>query len=382
MRDCQFWNPTKIIFGKSALEKLRENIAEYGDKILLTYGQRSIKRNGIYQRVKKQLKGFKVNEFGGIEPNPRVETVRKALVKFKKDKPEFILACGGGSVIDASKLLAASFYYSGDPWDFLVKNVEPRKYVPLGTVLTMAATGSEMNRGAVITNWERHEKLSFSKDENYPKFSILNPEHTFSVPRQQTAYGIVDAFSHVLEQYLHTEKDTPLQDRFSEGILLTLIENAPIVLRKPNDYQMRAKIMLCATMALNKVISVGTGQDWACHEIEHELSAFYDIPHGAGLAIITPRWMEVIKGEKRDKLAQYGRRIWALKGKRTQIVDQTIRRTSAFFKSLGLKMTLKDWGIDAKNFEKMTAKLVKRGIGETRLSKSQITKILVNSLEK
>ena len=329
-----------------------------------------------------QLTGFKVQEFGGIEPNPRVETIRKALKQYKNDKPDIILAVGGGSVIDGSKLLAASFYYNGDPWDFLIKKkAEPKKYIPLATVLTISATGREMNCGAVITRWETKEKLVLVRKEIYPKFSILDPQNTFTVPKDYTAYGIVDAFSHVLEQYIHMEKNVPLQDRFSEGILLALIENAQKVSRKPKDYNTRANIMLCATMALNNLIAMGTSEDWATHDIEHEFSAFYDIPHGAGIAIITPRWMEVVKQQKRSKLIQYGKRIWSLRGSSKKIMEGAIQKTYNFFKSLGIKMSFKKWGIDSSYFEVIVKRLVKKGIGEKTLKKEQIEKILNNCLE-
>ncbi len=381
MKDFVFHNPTKLIFGRNAMAQIRPNIEPFGRKVLLTYGRGSIKRNKIYDKVMRQIKGLKVKEFGGIEPNPRVETLRQALDQYRSFNPDIILAVGGGSVIDGSKLLASSFHYGGDPWDFLIKDVEPKKYVPFGVVLTLSATGSEMNCGAVITRWETNEKKVFVKDGIYPKFSILDPQNTFSVPKDQTAYGIVDAFSHVLEQYLHTTTDVPLQDRFSEAILLTLIENAPLVLKNPRNYNARANIMLSATMALNNLISIGTDEDWACHGIEHEFSAFYDIPHGAGLAIITPRWMNVIKNQKKKKFTQYGERIWGLKGTDKSIVNGASDKTYDFFKSLRVKMSLKEWKISTEHFEIMTKRLVKRKIGEKALNKKQIEQILHDCLE-
>lgn len=362
------------------MDQIRPNVETFGKKVLVTYGGGSIKKNGIYDKVRKQLTGFEVKEFGGIEPNPRVETIRRALMQFQGFDPDIILAVGGGSVIDGSKLLASSFYYHGDPWNFLIKDVKPERYVPLATVLTLSATGSEMNNGAVITRWETNEKLFFTRDELFPKFSILDPQNTFTVPKDQTAYGIVDAFSHVLEQYLHTKENVPLQDRFSESILLTLIENAPWVLENPADYEARANIMLAATMALNGLIVMGAGEDWATHMIEHELSAFYDIPHGAGLAIITPRWMRVVKDRKQTKLSQYGRRTWNLQGSDDQVIEVAIEKTFQFFKSLGIKMSLDEWGIDAKHFATMISRLAKKGIGEEPLNQEQIEQILHDCL--
>jgi len=363
------------------MRQIRTNIKPFGTKVLLTYGGGSIKKNGIYKKVMKQLKGFEVEEFGGIEPNPRVETIRKALDKYKNNKPDIILAVGGGSVIDGSKLLAASFHYDGDPWDFLIKNPQPEKYIPLATVLTLAATGSEMNGAAVISRWKTQEKLHFIRDEVLPKFSILDPQNTYTVSRNQTAYGIIDAFSHVLEQYMHTTKNAPLQDRFSESILLTLIENAPKVQKNPRNYCARANLMWSATMALNSIIALGVDQDWATHMIEHELSAFYDIPHGAGLAILTPRWMNVVRNQKKEKLVQFGKRIWGLEGKDQEIIDVAIEKTHDFFKSLGVKMSLSDWKINSKHFDVVVRRLTKMGIGETPLRRNQIRRILDDSMK-
>lgn len=363
------------------MEKIRENVAVCGRKVLLTFGRGRIKKVGIYGKVRDQLKGFEVQEFGGIEPNPRAETLCQALRQYQNFNPDIILAVGGGSVIDGSKLLASSFHYRGDPWDLVVRNVKPEKYVPLGVVLTLAATGSEMNNYAVISRWEIKEKVAFSRKELYPKFSILDPQNTFSVPPDQTAYGIVDAFSHVLEQYLHTEPDVPLQDRFSEAILLILIENAPRVFREPTNYSVRANLMFSATMALNNLIALGVAEDWASHNIEHEISAFYDIPHGAGLAIITPHWMKVVKEQKLVKFAQYGRRVWGLAGEDGEVADKAVTQTARFFKSLGLKMTLKEWKINDEHFETMIARLVKRGVGEIPLTREQIQQILINCLK-
>jgi len=292
-----------------------------------------------------------------------------------------IVAVGGGSVVDGSKLLAASLHYDGDPWDFLVDlKAEPRRYVPLAVILTLSATGSEMNSGAVITKWETNEKPFFTRDETYPKFSILDPQNTYSVPKDQTAYGVIDAYSHVLEQYINTTKDTPLQDRFSEAILLTLIENGEIALKDPTNYEARANIMISATMALNGVIAMGVGEDWATHVIEHEFSAFYDIPHGAGLAIITPRWMQAVKTQKADKLAQYGERVWKLTGTKEHIVEGAIKKTHDFFKSLGIKMSFAEWQIDDKHFKKMLNRFAQTKLGEIPLSELQLQSILTNSL--
>ena len=382
MNNFELCNPTKIIFGADSMDKIAQNIRPFGKKVLITYGNGSIKKNGIYQKVINQLENFDVREFGGIEPNPRVETIREAIKKFKDFNPDFFLAIGGGSVIDGTKLLASSMLYNGDPWDFLIqKTAEPIKYIPFGVVLTLSATGSEMNRGAVITNWTTHEKKGFKREQNYPVFSVLDPQNTYSVPNDQTAYGIVDAFSHVLEQYIQTKEDTPLQDRFCESILLTLIENSSKVLKSPEDYSARANIMLCACMALNNLLRSGTNEDWATHDIEHQLSAFYDIPHAAGLAIITPRWMKVVKDQKAKKLLQYGERVWGLRGSDAEIIKKAIDATYEFFGSLGVKMSLKDWQISNEHFPTIISRLEKKGIGEIPLTAEQIKKILEDCLE-
>jgi len=382
MKNFELCNPTKIIFGTDAMGKIGANIQPFGKKVLVTYGGGSIKKNGIYEKVMSQLKGFEVREFGGIEPNPRVETIREAIDKFKSFDPDFVLAVGGGSVIDGTKLLVSSMHYDGDPWDFLVKqSAEPSKYVPFGVVLTLSATGSEMNKGAVITNWTKHEKKGFGRKQNYPVFSAIDPQNTFSLPKDQTAYGVIDAFSHVFEQYINTSQDTPLQDRFAEGILLTLIENGHKVLEKPRDYAARANISLCACLALNDLIRSGVGEDWATHGIEHQLSAFYDIPHAAGLAIITPRWMNVVKDQKAKKLVQYGKRIWNLEGSDSEIIDKSINATYDFFNSLGVKMNLREWQISDEHFETMVERLAKQGIGEVPLTAIEIRKILNDCLK-
>ncbi len=380
MKNFIFHNPTKLIFGTNSMEQIAENVKLFGEKVLVLYGGGSIKKNGIYEKVMKQLTEFEVKEFGGIEPNPRVETVRKIISEYRIFEPDLILAVGGGSVIDACKLLATSFYYEGDPWDFVAKDkIKETRKIPFGTVLTISATGSEMNSGAVITNWQKNEKKAMLSGRSFPKFSILDPQNTYSLPKNQTAFGVVDAFSHVFEQYIHTLPDTSLQDRMSEGILKTLIENAPIAIESPNNYEARANIMYSATMALNGIIRMGVGEDWATHRIEHELSAFYDIPHAQGLAIITPRWMEVVKDQKKDKIIQYGKRIWDLNGDDDEIIDNAIKKTYDFFGSLGIKMTLKEIEIDNSKFEIISERL-KDSVGEIPMSKKQILEILELSL--
>lgn len=378
MLDFTFHNPTKIVFGQTAMQQLGALARNYGSKILLTAGGGSIRKHGIYQKVMEQLQGCEVREFWGIEPNPRVETLQKAADLCKEFKPDLILAVGGGSTIDGSKLIASAAHYDGNAWEMVIHKIHP-KPIPLAAVLTLAATGSEMNRGGVITNWETKEKLGYFNDACFPVFSILDPQNTVSVPPDQTAYGIVDTFSHVIEQYLNKNVDSPLQDRFAESILLTVIENAPRVLQDPANYSARANLMWCSTLALNGLIGAGVPGDWATHRLEHELSAFYDIPHAAGLAILTSRWMQVAYPTKKEKFIQYGQRIFGLTATDESCIQQAIKKTYDFFASLGIKMSLGEWGIGREHF----AEILERSAGkhgEVPLTGEQVEKILEMSL--
>ncbi|TRY24537.1 iron-containing alcohol dehydrogenase [Brevibacillus sp. LEMMJ03] len=283
MDNFVYHNPTELIFGRGQLEKLKEKAAQLGSTVLLVYGGGSIKRIGLYDKVVSLLQeaGCTIHELPGVEPNPRLSTVKKGIELCRRERVDWILAVGGGSVIDASKAIAVGVPYEGDVWDFYTRKAQPQTALPLGTVLTLAATGSEMNRGSVITNWETKEKLGAGT--TFPTFSILDPENTFSVPRDQTVYGICDMMSHVFEQYFTHTPEIPLQTRFAESILKTVIEYAERVLANPEDYDARATILYCGTMALNGTLPVGVETDWATHSIEHAVSAVYDIPHGGGL---------------------------------------------------------------------------------------------------
>jgi len=379
MLDFTFHNPTTIVFGKSSMGKIAEHARPFGTKIVLTYGGGSIFRNGVYAKVVDQLQGFELREFGGIEPNPRIETLRKAVALCKEFQPDLILAVGGGSVIDATKLIAAAARYDGDAWDLVIQSIPIPNPIPLASVLTLSATGSEMNRGGVITNWTTKQKLGYFNNACFPRFSILDPQNTYTVPPDQTAYGAADIFSHVLEQYLNQPVNAPLQDRFSEGILLTVLENAPIALREPENYEARANLMWASTLALNGLIGAGVPGDWATHRIEHELSAFYDIPHAAGLAILTPRWMRVVSPTKPAKFVQYGQRIFGLSGEADAIISKAIQRTYDFFASLKIRMSLSEWGIDAEKFPTIVERAAGK-VGETPLTAEQILAILNSSL--
>ena len=380
MNDFTYNNPVKIIFGKHALDSLASELKQYGTKIFICYGKGSAKTSGLDNLIKEKLKGFEIQQFWGLEPNPRVETVRKALAQAREFQPDIILAVGGGSVIDGSKLLAASFYAESDPWELVLHESLITKALPLATVLTVAATGSEMNCFSVITNWSENFKLAWESKLVYPRFSILNPTFTNSLNAIQTAYGISDVFSHVLEQYMNTTKNALLQDRWAESILLTLIDIGPKLITDLNNYDLRSTLMFCSTMALNGIIAQAQAGDWATHNIEHELSAFYDIPHGAGLAVLTPHWLNEVKDQKQFKMAQYARRVWNLKGDDQEVILEGIAKTYEFFADLGIEMNLKAYGIDDKYFSEMTARLVKKGIGEIKLTKEQISNILISSL--
>jgi len=362
MFDFTFHNPTKILFGKNAIELIGEEIPADA-RILMTYGGGSIKRNGVYERVMHALKGKPVTQFGGIEPNPRYETLIPAVELVRREEIDFLLAVGGGSVLDGTKFIAAAVPFEGDPWDILEKRAEVRKALPIGAVLTLPGTGSEMNGYAVITRWEKKAKLAFYSPLVYPRFAALDPQTTFSLPSRQTANGIVDAFVHVMEQYLTYPVNAPLQDRMAEAILLTLIEQAPKVFEKPTDYDTRASIMWCATTALNGIIGVGVPQDWATHAIGHEITALYDIDHARTLAIVLPGVMEVRRREKWEKLLQYAERVWGIReGDEDSRIDEAIERTREFFESGGIPTRLSAYGIGAEAIPAIVQQLRAHGM--------------------
>lgn len=342
MNNFTFQNPTRLIFGKGTIEKLA-TVIPLSHRIMVTFGGGSVKRNGVYDTVVKALKERDFIEFWGIEPNPTVETVRRA-VKLATDKEvDFLLAVGGGSVIDGTKLIAAGMQYTGDPWELVLKG-SYYQTTPMGTVLTLPATGSEMNNGAVISCQETHEKYPFYS--NYPLFSILDPETTFSLPDYQIACGIADTFVHVMEQYLTTTDQSRLMDRWAEGILETLIEIAPAIRKNKADYNTMADFMLSATLGLNGFISMGVSQDWATHMIGHELTALHGLTHGATLAIIFPGTLRTLRKQKEGKILQYGERVWGItKGSTDERIDETIRKTEDFFHSLGLPTRLSEVNI-------------------------------------
>jgi alcohol dehydrogenase YqhD (iron-dependent ADH family) len=388
MDNFQYQNPTKLFFGKGQLTALKTKIPKYGNKVLLLYGGGSIKRSGLYDQVMSYLKEVNaaVVELGGVEPNPRVTTVTKGIQLIREHQLDLILAVGGGSVIDCAKAIAAGVPYEGDVWDIITKKAPvPSSAVPIGTILTLAATGSEMNGSSVITNWEENDKRAFGSIYIYPRFSILDPELTFSVPRDQTVYGIVDIMSHVFEQYFHASSNAPLQERFGEAILRTVIEVAPKLVNDLNNYEHREVMMLNGTYALNGTLSIGVKTDWATHMIEHAVSAVHDIPHGGGLAILFPHWMEYVSVQKPAKIAQLGVRVFDLssEGKTdAQLAAETIKALRDFWTSIGAPISLSDYHINDKQIELMAERaMVAPTIGNyVPLKKEDVREILMKSL--
>lgn len=348
MLNFELYNPTKLVFGKGQIEKLSELVPKNA-KILLAYGGGSIFKNGIHQQVTDNLKGFEIVEFGGIEPNPHFETLMKAVTIIKEQNIDFILAVGGGSVIDGVKFISAAVHYNGNPIEILQKRIlfkEGENVVPFGTVLTLPATGSEMNSGAVVTIAATQEKLTLGGSALFPKFSVCDPTVIQSLPKRQLQNGVVDAFTHVMEQYLTYPHDAYLQDRISEGILQTLIEVGSKVVENPNDYALASNFMWCCTMALNGLIQKGVPSDWATHMIGHELTALYHIDHARTLAIIGPNLYRVLFETKKAKLAQYGKRIFNLNGTEEEIAQEAINKTVAFFHQMGMDTKLSQYTND------------------------------------
>ena len=366
MKNFTFHNPTKLIFGKGQLEQLKTEIPRYGKKVLLVYGGGSIKRTGLYEKVTGLLQeiGADVFELSGVEPNPRISTARKGVEICKQEGIECLLAVGGGSVIDCTKLIAAGAKYDGDPWDLVVKKAFAKEALPFGTVLTIAATGSEMNSGSVITNWETNEKYGWGSPYTFPKFSILDPVHTFTVPKDQTIYGIVDMMSHVLEHYFHLEENTDFQDRMCESLLITVMETAPKLLLDLENYEYRATILYAGTMALNGILNMGYRGDWATHNLEHAVSAVYDIPHGGGLAILFPHWMEHNLHVKPARFKQLAERVFNVdtNGKTAEQAGlEGIRKLREFWTQIGAPKRLADYDIDDSKLDLMAGRAMANG---------------------
>lgn len=364
MENFKFHAYTEILFGKGQIEKLPDSLEAYGKNVLLTYGGGSIKRNGIYDKVIELLKDFNVVELANIEPNPRIESVRKGVKLCKENNIDVILAVGGGSTIDCSKVIAAGYYYDQDPWDLVTNPSLIENVLPLVSVLTLAATGSEMNKNAVISNMETNEKLGTASTKMIPKTSICNPEYMYTLPAIQTAAGTADIMSHVFENYFQKTKGAFVQDKISEGLLKTCIKYCPVAIQEPDNYEARANLMWASTLALNGLCGSGKSGSWTCHPIEHELSAYYDITHGVGLAILTPSWMRYILSEDTvDKFVEYAIEVWDLVPieDKFKLANQAIDKTEKFFQYIGIPSTLSALGIDESKFDLMAQKAVKFG---------------------
>ena len=348
MKDFQFYNPTRIVFGAGSIAKIKKLIPRKA-RVLMLYGGGSIKKNGVYMQVADALRKHELFEFGGIEPNPDYATLMKAVKLVKKNKIDFLLAVGGGSVIDGTKFIAAASLYQGeDPWDIVSQGAEVKKAVPFGVVLTLPATGSEMNHNAVISNRERREKESFGSEKVYPKFSILDPKVTYSLPKNQIRNGLVDAYVHILEQYLTYPVGADVQDRQAEGLLLAIHDIAQRALQTdPPDYDARANYMWVCSNALNHLIGSGVPQDWSTHGIGHTLTALYGLAHAESLAVVLPWLLWYKREQKQEKLLQFGYRVLDVKmQKYSERIDRTIEALAAFFQSMGMPTTLTAYGLD------------------------------------
>ncbi len=378
MQNFTFYNPVKIVFGAGSIQQLG-TLVPAGQKILMTYGGGSIKQNGVYDQVKEALAGRVVLEFGGIQPNPRYETLMKAVEVCRQEGVDFLLSVGGGSVLDGTKFISMATHFKGeDPWDLVTRRAPTEKTLPIGCVLTLPATGSEMNMISVISRNSTQEKLIFSSPSMFPQFSILDPETTCSLPVQQTRNGVVDAFSHVMEQYLTYPADAALQDRQSEALLLVLLEEGPKVFNMPTDTAARANIMWVAAQALNGLIACGVPQDWSTHLIGHELTVCYGLDHGQTLAVLMPAVWQHQKKAKAAKLSQYAERVLGLPPSE-DTADQAIRKTEEFFRSFGMKTRLSEYGIGTEKFEEIGARLEQRGkkLGEHEaIGRKEVVEIL------
>ncbi len=362
MNNFQYHNPVRIIFGKGQIAQLSKQIPTDA-KVLITYGGGSIFKNGVYDQVKAALKEHQTVEFGGIEANPTYETLMKAVELGRAEKVDFLLAVGGGSVLDGTKFIAAAIPFKGeDPWQIVGNRGKITAAIPLGAVLTLPATGSEMNYYAVISRRETQEKKGLGNPLVYPKFSILDPETTFSLPPRQIANGIADAFTHVMEQYMTYPVRAEMQDRMAEAVLLTLIEEGPKMMAHPTDYDAAANVMWAATMALNGLLAAGVPTDWATHQIGHELTALHGIDHARTLAVVLPHLLEIKKEVKREKLIQYAKRVWQLSGTDDELVAGAIQKTGEFYESLGIPTKASAYPIGKETVQEVMKRFVERGM--------------------
>ncbi|MCI1953115.1 MAG: iron-containing alcohol dehydrogenase [Clostridiales bacterium] len=387
MKNFDYHIPTDVYFGKGQINKLGQRMSSIAKKVLLVYGGGSIKRIGLYDQIMEQLKqaGITVFELSGVEPNPRIQTVKKGVAICKQEGIEGVLAAGGGSTIDCAKVVSAGACYDGDPWDLVLDSNKIKKVLPIAAILTLAATGSEMDGFAVISDMDKNEKWGTGNELTKPVFSIMDPQYTFSVSKYQTAAGSSDIMSHTFENYFNNTKGAFLQARIAEGILKTIIKYAPIAVEHPDDYEARANLMWASSLAINGLIRYGEDTAWTVHPMEHELSAFYDITHGAGLALLTPYWMEYILSEKTvGKFAEYGVNVWGIDSSKEPmaIAKEAIAKTREFFNMIGMPSHLKELGIDQTHFDIMSEKAANGGLayGFVPLTKKDVKKIYVMAL--
>lgn len=368
MNNFTLHTPTKILFGQGQIAQLREQLPSDA-RVMITYGGGSVVRSGLLEQIRNELAGMTLFEFGGIEPNPAYETLMGAVELARAERVDFLLAVGGGSVLDGTKFIAAAAHYdlAKDPWHILeTVGSEVRSAIPLGSVLTLPATGSEMNMGAVITRRSSGDKVHFFSPFVMPRFAVLDPVLTYTLPERQVANGVVDAFVHIVEQYLTYPVNAKVQDRFAEGLLLTLIEEGPKALAEPHNYEVRANIMWSATMALNGLIGAGVPQDWATHMLGHELTALHGLDHAQTLAVVLPALLQAKRKQKHAKLLQYAERVWGLNsGSEAERIDDAIAATRDFFERMGVKTRLRDYGLKDLGIDTLIGKLGEHGM--TRL---------------
>lgn len=376
---------TRIYFGEEMFSNLHDEVRKRASNVLLVYGGNSIHNNGVYDKIMSQLQDVNVVELRGVQPNPRIDTVRKGIELCGENDIQAILAVGGGSTIDCAKVIAGGCYYEGDPWDIVMDKSLITKSLPIIAVLTNAATGSEMNGNAVITNTETMEKIGTYSEGFRPVAAFLNPKFTYSLPQKQTVAGVADIMSHTFEAYFKKEPDTFLQDRFAESILRTCIEYCPIAIKEPENYEARANLMWASTWALNGLIGCGKGGAWSCHPMQHELGAFYDIVHGEGLAILTPHWMRYVLNDNTvDKFACYAKNVWGLSGEdKYKLANEAIDKTEEFFASCSLPTRLSQLGIDNSQFDRIAECAIAHSafdMAYVALEKEDIVNILNNAL--
>ncbi|MBS4762015.1 iron-containing alcohol dehydrogenase [Carnobacteriaceae bacterium zg-ZUI252] len=378
-----YQNPTKLIFGQNQIEQLDKELAHFGKKVLLVYGGGSIKKTGLYDTIIQKLADFEIFELSGVEPNPRVTTAQRGADMIKANNIDVVLAVGGGSVIDCTKLIVAAAHYDGPAWDIVIGKHRVTKATPFGTVLTLAATASEMNSGSVITNWETHQKFGWGSPLVFPKFSILDPTYTYTLPENQTVNGIVDMMSHLIEQYFNEATNTIVQDSMIEGVMRSIIETAPTAIQNPTDYNARETLMLCGTIALNGQMRWGYSGDWSSHGIEHAVSAYYDIAHAEGLAIVMPNWMRYVMPKHVERFEKFAKNVFGItKDTPTNTAIAGIDALQNFWASLGAPTTLSQKNIDTSKIQEMAEHATFYGtLGRLEtLTTTDVANILKNSL--